>query len=183
MPENDELRLKIFQLCHDSSLTGHSETAKMLKRIAWTYWWPNWTKHASQYLQNCSECHHAKSSWQCYQGALKLLSVSECHWVDIFMNFMKGLLLSLNENGALCFIMIVVVNWLSKQAHAIPWPKTAVKDTAMTFYYWVFPHHSLPFTIISDWGTQFVSYFWQALYEILGIKTQLSTAFHPQIDR
>ena len=53
----------------------------------------------------------------------------------------------------------------------------------MAFYYWVFPHHSLSFTIISDWGTQFISYFWQALYEILGIKTQLSTAFHPQMNR
>ena len=34
MSENDELQLKIFQLCHDSSLTEHSETAKMLKLIA-----------------------------------------------------------------------------------------------------------------------------------------------------
>ena len=79
--------------------------------------------------------------------------------------------------------MIVIVNCLFKQAYAILWPKTAAKDTAMAFYYWVFSHHSLPFTIISDWGTQFVSYFWQPFCEILGIKTQLSTAFHPQIDR
>ena len=99
------------------------------------------------------------------------------------MNFVKGLPSSPNENGALCITIIVIVNCLSKQAHAIPWPKTAVKDTAMVFYYWVFPHHGLPFTIISDWGTQFVSYFWQALCEILGLKTQLFTAFHPQTDR
>ena len=95
---------------------------------------------------------------------------------------MKGLPLSLNENGALCIIMIVVVNCLFKQAYAIPWPKTAAKDTAIAFYYQIFPYHGLPFTIISDWGTQFVSYFWQALCEILGIKTQLFTTFHPQTD-
>ena len=150
VPENDDLRLKIFQLCHDSSLAGHSGTAKMLELIAWTYWWLNWTKHASQYLQNCSECRRAKPSWQRYQGALKPLPVPECHWVDIFMDFMEGLPLSLNENSALCITMIVIVNCLSKQAHAILWSKTAVKDTAMVFYYWVFPHHGLPFTIISD---------------------------------
>ena len=155
----------------------------MLELIAWTYWWSNWTKHASQYLQNCSDCRRAKPSWQHYQGALKSLPVSERRWVNISMNFMKGLPSSLNKNGALCIIIIVIVNCLSKQAHAIPWSKTAMKDTAMAFYYWVFPHHGLPFTIISDWGTQFVSYFWQALCEILGIKTQLFTAFHPQTDR
>ena len=52
----------------------------------------------------------------------------------------------------------------------------------MAFYYRIFPQHGLPFTIISDRGTQFVSYFWQALCETLGIKTLLSTAFHPQTD-
>ena len=51
------------------------------------------------------------------------------------MNFVKGLLPSLNENGALCTIMIVIVDRLFKQAHAIPWSKTAAKDTAMAFYY------------------------------------------------
>ena len=51
------------------------------------------------------------------------------------MDFVKGLPSSLNKNSALCIIMIVIVNCLFKQAHAIPWPKTAVKDTAMAFYY------------------------------------------------
>ena len=37
MSENDELRLKIFQLYYDSLLTEHSETVKMLKLIAQTY--------------------------------------------------------------------------------------------------------------------------------------------------
>ena len=62
VPENDELRLKIFQLCHDSSLAGHPGTAKVLELIARTYWWPNWTKHASQYLRNCPDCRRAKPS-------------------------------------------------------------------------------------------------------------------------
>ena len=78
--------------------------------------------------------------------------------------------------------MIVIVDRLFKQAHAIPWPETTVKDTAMAFYYRVFSQHGLPSSIISDRGTQFVSYFWQALCEILGIKTQLFTAYHPQTD-
>lgn len=98
------------------------------------------------------------------------------------MNFVKGLPPSPNENGVLCTFMIVVVDHLSKQAHTIPCHKTTVKDTALAFYHRVFPQHGLLSTIISDRGTQFVSYFWQALCEILGIKAQLSTAFHPQTD-
>ena len=87
------------------------------------------------------------------------MPVPERRWVDIFMNFVKGLPSSPNENGILCITMIVIVNRLSKQAHAISWPEITAKDTAMAFYYRVFPQHKLPFSIISDRGTQFVSYF------------------------
>ena len=98
------------------------------------------------------------------------------------MNFVEGLLSSLNKNSILCTTIIVVVNCLSKQAHAIPWSNITAKDTAMAFYYQIFPQHGLLFTIILDCSTQFVSYFWQALCETLGIKTLLFTAFHPQTD-
>ena len=87
------------------------------------------------------------------------MPVPERRWVDIFMNFVKGLPSSLNENGILCITMIVIVDCLFKQAHAISWPETTVKDTAMAFYYRVFSQHELPSSIISDRGTQFVSYF------------------------
>ena len=156
--------------------------AKLLKLIARTYWWPDWTKQVSQYLRNCQDCRWAKPSRLHYQGALKLLPVPERRWTDIFMDFVIGLPLSSNENGKLCTNLIVVMNCLFKQAHAIPWPKITAKDTAMAFYHCVFLHHGLPFTIVSDWGTQFVSYFWLALCDILGIKAQLFTAFHPETD-
>ena len=182
VPGNDKLCLKILQLCHDTLLAGHSGTAKLLKIIVWTYWWSDWTKHVSQYLWNCPECYRAKPFRLHYQGALKSLSVPDRRWVDISMNFVEGLPSSLNKNSILCTTMIVIVNRLFKQAHAIPWSNTTAKDTAMAFYYRIFPQHGLPFTIISDRGTQFVSYFWQALCETLGIKTLLFTAFHPQTD-
>ena len=52
----------------------------------------------------------------------------------------------------------------------------------MIFYYWVYSQYKLSFSIISDWDTQFVNYFWQALCEILEIKTQLFTVYHSQTD-
>ena len=75
------------------------------------------------------------------------------------------------------------MNHLFKQAHVILWPKITAKNTAMAFYHCVFLHHDLSFIIVSDWGTQFVSYFWLALCDILGIKAQLFTAFYPETDR
>jgi len=42
--------------------------------------------------------------------------------------------------------------------------------------------YSLPESIISDRGPQFAAGLMRELNKILGIKSKLSTAFHPQID-
>jgi transposase InsO family protein len=47
---------------------------------------------------------------------------------------------------------------------------------------WVFRDHGLPRKVFSDLGSQFVSGFMAELYRKLGIKMNLSTAFHPQTD-
>ena len=43
-------------------------------------------------------------------------------------------------------------------------------------------HHRLPNSIVTDRGLLFTSKFWSLLCYFLGIKRQLSTAFHPQTD-
>jgi transposase InsO family protein len=42
--------------------------------------------------------------------------------------------------------------------------------------------HSVPKTIVSDRGPQFVAQFWKSLYEAMGTDLTHSTAYHPQTD-
>ena len=46
----------------------------------------------------------------------------------------------------------------------------------------VFPHNGIPRKIISDRGPQLISKFTKELCSLLGIKQNLSTAYHPQTD-
>ncbi len=43
-------------------------------------------------------------------------------------------------------------------------------------------NHGFPNSIVSNWGSVFISKFWSLLCYFLGIKRKLSTAFHPQTD-
>ncbi|XP_070055985.1 uncharacterized protein [Nicotiana tomentosiformis] len=43
--------------------------------------------------------------------------------------------------------------------------------------------HGMPVSIISDQGTQFTLQFWRTVQRKLGTKVELSTAFHPYMDR
>ncbi len=46
----------------------------------------------------------------------------------------------------------------------------------------VYAKHRMPQTVISDRGTVFVSKFMKDFYDLLQVKSNASTAFHPQTD-
>ena len=77
--------------------------------------------------------------------------------------------------------ILVVVDRLTKMVHFIPTTeKTLAEGLARLFRDNVWKLHGLPKSIISDRGPQFAAGLIQKLNEILGIKSKLSTAFHPQ---
>ena len=46
----------------------------------------------------------------------------------------------------------------------------------------MFQDHGVPQKIVSDRGPQFISHFMKEFYSMIGVKANLSTAFHPQTD-
>ena len=79
--------------------------------------------------------------------------------------------------------ILVVVDRFTKMAHFVPTTKkTTAEGLARLFRDNVWRLHGLPESIISDRGPQFVVGLMRELNEMLGIKTKLSTVFHPQTD-
>jgi len=80
--------------------------------------------------------------------------------------------------------ILVVVDQLTKMVHFIPTTeKTSAEGLTRLFRDNVWKIHGLPESIISDRGLQFAAGLMMELNEMLGIKSKLSTAFHPQTDR
>jgi hypothetical protein len=76
----------------------------------------------------------------------------------------------------------VVVDRFTKLAHFIPLPNTKALELAKQFLkeIWRLPGRSED--IISDRDSHFTGYWWQSFCELLKGKTQLSIAFHPEMD-
>ena len=92
------------------------------------------------------------------------------------MDFIIDLLLANGKD-----LIFVVVNRLTKMAHFIPCIKTLTREeTAKLFLENIYCIHGLPIDIVSDRGTQFISNFRRRLFQLLGVKINLSTAYHPQ---
>jgi len=105
-------------------------------------------------------------------------SIPEKLWSHISANFITKLLLAQEYN-----LILVVVDRLTKMAHFIPtMEKTTVEGLARLFRDNVWKLHSLLESIISNRGLQFAVGVMRELNAILGIKSKLSTVFHPQTD-
>jgi transposase InsO family protein len=77
--------------------------------------------------------------------------------------------------------ILVVVDWFSKMAHFIPTNETVTAiGVAKLYLDNVFQLHRLPKEWTMDQGPQFASQVMKEIHKMLGIKTSISTTYHPQ---
>src|SRR5882724_6430420 len=82
-----------------------------------------------------------------------------------------------------CDTILVVVCRLTKMALFIPtFCNIDAEDLAQIFLSLVFAKHGTLTDIVSDQGKHFISRFWQSLCQLLDIKANLSTTYHPETD-
>ena len=68
--------------------------------------------------------------------------------------------------------------------HFIPYRDTCTTEQLPDLYAWnIFYLYSLPKTVVSDRGIQFIAKFWKGLYKILKIEALLLIPYHPETDR
>jgi len=105
-------------------------------------------------------------------------SIPEKPWMHILADFITKLPFAQGYDS-----ILVVVNGLTKMVHFIPTTeKMSAEGLARLFRDNVWKLHGLPESIISDRGPQFAAGLMWELNEMLGIKSKLSMAFHPQTD-
>jgi hypothetical protein len=122
-------------------------------------------------------CHfqtHHQETW-----AIHPSSYSYRPWESISMDYMSGL--PSTKHGNDCVFM--VIDRFSKMVVLAPCKKSiTVEATAKLFFEHVWVHFGLPWTIISDRDSRFLSTFWSSLWSMMDTKLTKSTSFHPQTD-
>ncbi|SAL96256.1 hypothetical protein [Absidia glauca] len=178
LPDDDNLKLDILKHHHDSPMAGHYGRAKTLDLVSRNYFFPGMQKYISRYMANCPTYIRGKPNRQAPSGHLRSLDIPDKPWSSISMDFIVGLPSSSDYDS-----IWVVVDRLTKMAHFVPCKDTITSEgLASLFITHIFRLHGLPQDIVSDRGALFTSKFWQELTRRLHIKSNLSTAFHPQSD-
>jgi len=111
-------------------------------------------------------------------GKLKLGEVPNKLWSHLTVDFIMKLPVVAGKDA-----ILVVCDWLSKMAHFVATTEgMSVEGLARLFRDNVWKLHGLPESVVSDRGPQFAAELTKELNRMLGIKTKLSTTFHPQTD-
>ena len=97
-------------------------------------------------------------------------------------DFIVDLPINRNLSDKNCLKIMVLINKLSKMVKCIFIDNITTKDAAKAFYIYIWKSHGFFNFTIFDRGRTFVSYFGDQLITKLGIKTNLSTIYHPEID-
>ena len=177
----EKLYLLVIREVHDQIAFGHPGRQKTISLLARNYYWPKMKDTVHRYIQNCHTYRRAKASRDRYNGLLKPLSILSLPWTNVTLDFVTGLPSSNGYNAVL-----MVVDRLTKERHYIPCTTdengTTAEATAYLLLNNVWKLHGLPLSLTSDRGPQFISGVWKNLCKVLGIKANLSTAFHPETD-
>lgn len=179
VPNDEELKLYILERVHDSPWSGHMGVKKTLENIRRDFYWKAMRKDVIRHVQTCHQCQINKLSTLAPRGLLKPLQIAERAWTSVSMDFITGLPMTESKHNAI----MVCCDRFTKMAHFIPTTDTATaRETADLFIKHVVKLHGVPKVIVSDRDPKFTSNFWKSTLPLLGIKLNMSSAFHPQSD-
>jgi hypothetical protein len=178
---NNDLKRGVISLFHDSPTAGHPGITKTLSLTKVYYWWPNMKNFIMEYIKGCTTCQMAKINTHLTKPALFPITVepNALPFETIALDF----IVKLPESNSFDSILTITDHDCSKAAIFIPCNETIdAIGTAWAYATHVFPHYGLPKKVISDRDLQFASNVIRELCAILGIKQNISSAYHPQTD-
>ena len=179
VPATEELKRQILEEAHSSAYAMHPGSTKMYRTLKKYYWWSGMKREVAEYVSKCFICQQVKAERQKPSGLLHPLPIPEWKWERITMDFVFKLPPIVQRHDGIW----AVVDRLTKSAHFIPIrEKFSPQKLAELFMNHIVSLHGVPMSIISDRDPRFTSRFWKRLMKELGVKLNLSTAFHPLTD-
>ena len=178
---NNELRRGVISLYHDFPTAGHPGGRKTISTIARDSWWPEMRKDIAEFVKGCAICQSTKSRTTQIKPPLYPISttINTLPFETIALDFITKLPKSNGHDT----ILSITNQGCSKATIFLPCAETIdTEGTARLYAKNVFPHYGIPKRVISDRDTWFTAKFTTELCHMLGIKQNISTAYHPQTD-
>lgn len=181
IPNDLDLRRDIVRCHHDLESAGHPGQYGTYLSVFRTYWWPRISTFIKNYVDGCALCQQNKINT--HPTVPPLMPIKADQDALPFSTISMDFIMDLPESNGYTALYVVVDHNLSKGIILIPCTKEETSMTTAQLYHdHVYRRYGILRAMISDRGPQFASQVFQELCERLGIRSRLSTAYHPQTD-
>jgi hypothetical protein len=181
IPKNTELRRDIVWSFHNHETARHPGELGTYNAAGQHYWWPGLRTFIKNYVQGCGTCQQFKIDHSPEKPAY--IPTEGTKSTRPFAYCSMDMITDLPMADGFDSILVVVDQGLSKGVIFIPCNKTLTSfGMARLLLENLYKRFGLPDKIILDRAPQFVSKAFLELLKLLGKKSALSTAYHPQTD-
>ena len=179
IPKDSSLQQDLVRSYHDLETAGHPGELETYNLVKEHYWWPGLRSFVKGYVQGCNQCQQFKINRNPSHPAS--LPTGRVVSTRPFAHCLMDLITDLPPADGFDLILVVVDQGLSKGIILILCNKTlTAEDTGQLLQDNLYKRFGLPDKIISDRGPQFASQGFKELLWLSGVKSALSTAYHPQ---
>jgi Integrase zinc binding domain/Integrase core domain len=181
VPIDAELCSEIVQRYHDHPTAGHPGELQTFNAVKEHYWWPGLQVFIKNYIQGCGTCQQFKIDRNPLKPAF--MPIKGAKLTRPFASCSVDLITDLPPIDDCDSILVVLDRGNTKGAILIPTAKTLTQEGAgQLLLDNLYKRFGLPDKMLSDRGPQFAAKAFRELLKLLGIKLNLTTAYHPQTD-
>ena len=169
---------KVLEMAHDNTMAGHFGTRRTLLRVRGQFYWMGINADVRAWCRSCQICCARKPKPAVAHHAAQRQLVTEPLQrvaVDIL-----GPIDPPTAKGSR--YVLVVVDYLTKWAEALPMTSQTAEECAKTFVTEFVCRLGAPQQLHSDQGRQFESALFQQVCKLLGTLKTRTTPLHPQSD-
>jgi len=178
---DNDLKRGVITFFHDTPAMGHPGIANTYELLRRDYWWPNMRKDVEDYVKGCATCQANKINT--HRQKPHLFPISTDPDAEPFEVVTMDFITKLPPSQGYDSILTITDHDCSKAAIFIPCNESITAEGVARLYLrHVYPHYGIPRKLITDRDPRFTSAFMKQLCSVLGIRQNISSAYHPQTD-
>lgn len=167
----EELRSLVMSQLHDQM--GHMGIERTLDLVRSRFYWPRMSSEVEHKVKTCNRCVRRKAL---PQKAAPLVNIQATRPLELVcMDF-----LSLEPDKSNTRDILVITDYFTKYAVAIPTANQKAKTVAKSLWEQFIVHYGFPERLHSDQGPDFESHTIKELCAIAGIQKVRTTPYHPR---
>jgi hypothetical protein len=173
--DNKRCQHMLLEAVHDKPMSGHLGRQKTYDKLLTMYYWPSVYKDVKEYVKSCELCQVQKSQTPGTHNRILNPSLPESPNARISIDLIGPLPKTIFQ----CQYVLVMVDYFTKWAEAVPISSKEGEEVADAIYKSWYCVYGIPYELQSDQGPEFCNDILNRINERMTVAHRVTTPYYP----